>query len=51
MDADKWDIEAKPDTPGTPSIEQMRLMMQQVLADRFALKVHGGEAELWRRSP
>ena len=39
MDADKWDIEAKPDTPGTPSIEQMRLMMQQVLADRFALIV------------
>ena len=40
MDTDKWDIEAKPDTPGTPSIAQMRLMMQKVLADRFALKVH-----------
>jgi uncharacterized protein (TIGR03435 family) len=40
MDTDKWDIEAKPDTPGAPSIEQMRLMMQKVLADRFALKVH-----------
>jgi uncharacterized protein (TIGR03435 family) len=40
MDTEKWDIEAKPDTPGTPSIAQMRLMMQKLLADRFALKVH-----------
>jgi uncharacterized protein (TIGR03435 family) len=46
MDTDKWDIEAKPDTPGMPSIAQMRLMMQKVLADRFALKVHEEKREM-----
>jgi uncharacterized protein (TIGR03435 family) len=40
MDTEKWDIEAKPDTPGMPTIAQMRLILQKLLAERFALKVH-----------
>jgi uncharacterized protein (TIGR03435 family) len=40
MDTEKWDIEAKPDTPGLPSIAQMRLIVQKLLAERFALKLH-----------
>jgi uncharacterized protein (TIGR03435 family) len=46
MDTDKWDIEAKPDTPGMPSIAQMRVIVQKLLADRFALKVHEGKREM-----
>jgi uncharacterized protein (TIGR03435 family) len=40
MDTDKWDIEAKPDMPGMPSIAQMRMIVQKLLAERFALKFH-----------
>jgi uncharacterized protein (TIGR03435 family) len=39
-DTEKWDIEAKPDTPGMPSIPQMRLIVQSLLTERFALKSH-----------
>ena len=37
---DKWDIEAKPDTAGLPSQAQMREIVQKLLAERFALKIH-----------
>ena len=40
MSSDKFDIEAKPDTPGTPSTEQLRVMVKKLLADRFQLKFH-----------
>jgi uncharacterized protein (TIGR03435 family) len=40
MDTAKWDIEAKPDTPGMPSIAQMRMIVQKLLAERFALAYH-----------
>jgi uncharacterized protein (TIGR03435 family) len=46
MTTDKFDIEAKPDTPGTPSREQMRTMLQKLLADRFQLKFHADKKEL-----
>jgi uncharacterized protein (TIGR03435 family) len=46
MDTDKWDIEAKPDTPGLPSIDQEREILQLVLAERFALKVHEEKREM-----
>ncbi len=46
MNTDKFDIEAKPDTPGTPSREQMRTMLQKLLADRFQLKFHSDKKEL-----
>jgi uncharacterized protein (TIGR03435 family) len=40
MDSDKWDIEAKADTPGELNVSQMKLMMQKLFAERFALQVH-----------
>lgn len=40
MDSDTWDIEAKPDTPGVPSVDQEREILQKLLAERFALKTH-----------
>ena len=36
--AERFDIEAR--APGTPTKDQMRLMMQSLLADRFKLAVH-----------
>ncbi|MGB9145636.1 MAG: M56 family metallopeptidase, partial [Acidobacteriaceae bacterium] len=46
MDTDKWDIEAKPDTPGMPSPGQLRELVQKLLADRFELKTHEEKREM-----
>jgi uncharacterized protein (TIGR03435 family) len=46
MSSEKFDIEAKPDTPGVPSREQMRTMLEKLLADRFQLKFHSDKKEL-----
>jgi len=46
MDSDKWDIEAKPDVPGTPSVEQEREILQKLFAERFALKIHDETREM-----
>jgi uncharacterized protein (TIGR03435 family) len=46
MNSDKFDIEAKPDTPGTPSREQLRAMVTKLLADRFQFKFHDEKREL-----
>jgi uncharacterized protein (TIGR03435 family) len=40
FDTDKWDIEVKPDTPGTPSVAQEKEILQKLFAERFALKFH-----------
>jgi uncharacterized protein (TIGR03435 family) len=40
LDTEKWDIEVKPDTPGMPSVAQMKEILQKLLAERFALKFH-----------
>ena len=40
MSSEKFDIEAKPDTPGVPSREQLRVMVTKLLVDRFQLKFH-----------
>jgi uncharacterized protein (TIGR03435 family) len=47
VDTDKWDIEAKADTPGEPNFLQLHLMMQKLFAERFGLQVH----EETRRMP
>lgn len=44
--SDKWDIEAQPDVPGAPNREQLRTMVQKLLADRFQLKFHRDKKEL-----
>ena len=46
MSSEKFDIEGKPDTPGTPSREQLRTMVKKLLADRFQLKFHNEKKEL-----
>lgn len=46
MSTDRWDIQAKPDTPGLPTGAQTREMVQRLLADRFALKLHEEKREM-----
>ena len=40
MDDTKFDIAARPDTEGLPSIDQYRLMIRKLLASRFQLQIH-----------
>jgi uncharacterized protein (TIGR03435 family) len=40
VDDQKFDIDAKPDTPGTPNDAQLKTMVKKLLADRFQLKFH-----------
>ena len=41
-----YDIDGVPDAPGRPSVKQMGIMMQKLLADRFQLKFHHEQREL-----
>jgi bla regulator protein blaR1 len=40
MSSDKFDVDAVPDVPGTPDVDQLKTMLEKLLADRFALKFH-----------
>lgn len=42
---EKWDIEAKSDDGGKHNVEETRRMLQNMLAERFALRVHRGTQE------
>jgi uncharacterized protein (TIGR03435 family) len=46
LDSDKYDLTAKPDMEGQPSLKQMRTMTQKLLADRFQLAFHNEKKEL-----
>src|SRR5579871_1083936 len=46
MATEKFDIDAQPDTPGSPNRVQLRTMVQKLLADRFQLKFHRDKKEL-----
>jgi uncharacterized protein (TIGR03435 family) len=46
LDSIKYDVVGRPDTPGQPSRDQMKLMIQKLLADRFQLKFHTEKREL-----
>jgi len=46
VDTDKFDIDAQPDTPGTPDKDQTAKMIQKMLTDRFGLKFHKDSKEL-----
>jgi uncharacterized protein (TIGR03435 family) len=46
LGTDLFDIDGVPDVPGRPSIKQMGLILQKLLADRFALKFHREQREL-----
>jgi uncharacterized protein (TIGR03435 family) len=45
-DTVRFDITAKPDTPGQPSEKQNEMMMQKLLASRFGLKFHLDNREI-----
>ena len=42
----KFDLLAKLDLPGLPSVNQMKAMMQKLIEDRFGLKFHREKKEL-----
>jgi uncharacterized protein (TIGR03435 family) len=46
FDSDKFDITAKPDKPGMPTVKQMQRMLQKMLAERFSLAFHQEKKEL-----
>jgi uncharacterized protein (TIGR03435 family) len=46
LDSAKYDTVGRPDTPGQPSRDQMKLMVQKLLTDRFQLKFHTEKKEL-----
>jgi len=46
MESEKYDIVAKPDIEGQPTLDQMKILAQKLLADRFALKFHHAKKEL-----
>jgi uncharacterized protein (TIGR03435 family) len=45
-ESDKFDVAGKPDAPGQPNVDQMKMMIQKLLADRFQLKFHFEKREL-----
>lgn len=46
ISTDKFDIAGKPDTPGSPNTQQVRTMLEKLLADRFQLKFHRDTKEM-----
>lgn len=42
----RFEINIKPDTPGQPSLAQMKKLFQEVLVDRFQLKFHMEKRQL-----
>ncbi len=46
MESEKYDMAGKPDVPGQPNVDQMKMMIQKLLADRFQLKFHFEKRDL-----
>jgi uncharacterized protein (TIGR03435 family) len=46
IERDRYDLNATPDQEGTPTADQVRLMIRKLLADRFQLKFHHDKREL-----
>lgn len=42
----KYDVDGVPDVEGQPNIQQMRLLMQDALVERFGLKFHTEQREM-----
>ena len=45
-ESEKFDMTGKPDAPGQPNVDQMKMMIQKLLADRFQLKFHFEKRQL-----
>jgi hypothetical protein len=46
LDREKYDLFAKPDKPGKPTLAQLKVMLRKLLADRFRLSLHYEKREL-----
>ncbi|MGA3096205.1 MAG: TIGR03435 family protein [Bryobacteraceae bacterium] len=46
LDSDKYDLTGRPDVPGQPSVAQIKIMLQKLIADRFQLKFHREKKDL-----
>jgi bla regulator protein blaR1 len=46
LESEKYDITAKPDTPGIPNGAQLKMMVQKLLKERFQLTFHNEKREL-----
>jgi len=46
IESEKFDVEGKPDQPGMPTVDQMKAMIQKLLADHFGLSFHREQKEL-----
>jgi uncharacterized protein (TIGR03435 family) len=46
IEKNRYDIDATPDQEGTPTADQVRVMIRKLLADRFQLKFHHDKREL-----
>jgi uncharacterized protein (TIGR03435 family) len=46
VDSDRYDLSAKPDQAGIPSVNQLKNMVQKLLAERFQLTFHMEKKEL-----
>ena len=46
LESEKYDITAKPDTPGIPNGAQLKMMVQKLLKERFQLTFHNEKKEL-----
>jgi uncharacterized protein (TIGR03435 family) len=46
IEEEKYDLAGEPDAKGSPSLDQIRVMLQKLLADRFQLKFHRDKKEL-----
>jgi len=45
-ESDKYDITGRPESPGQPSVAQLKIMLQKLLVDRFQLTFHREKKEL-----
>ena len=46
IEKDRYDIVATPDQEGTPTADQVRIMIRKLMADRFQLKFHHDKREM-----
>ena len=46
IDSERYDTVGQPDIPGQPNRDQMKLMIQKLLADRFQFRFHTEKKEL-----
>jgi uncharacterized protein (TIGR03435 family) len=46
LDKDRFDIHAVPDVDGAPNVEQLRVMIQKLLKERFKLTYHHDKREM-----